>query len=66
MAGRAGCAWMALEKWCLLEWALRGGISPFPLKQWAVVSGSAAVAASSPLRQIRQAEMTPEASHCIC
>lgn len=63
---QAGCAWVALEKWCLLEWALRRGISPFPLKQWAVGSGSAAGEASSPLSQIKQAEMAPEAAHSIC
>lgn len=64
--GHAGCAWVDLEKWCLLEWALRRGISPLPLKQWAVGSGSAAGASSTPLSQIRQAEMSPEAAHNIC
>lgn len=61
-----GCAWVALEKWRLLEWALRRGISPLPLKQWAVGSGSAAGEASTPLSQIRQAEMAPQAAHSIC
>lgn len=35
--GQARCAWVALEKCCLREWALRRGISPLPLKQWALV-----------------------------
>lgn len=63
---RQGFAWVALEKWCLLEWALRRGISHLPLKQWAVGSGSAAGAANTPLTQIRLAEMAPEAAHNIC
>lgn len=63
--GQAGCAWMALEKWCLQEWAFRRGISPLPLKQWAVDSGSDAGAASTPLSQIRQAEMATEAAHSM-
>lgn len=60
--GHAGYEWVALEKWCLLEWAVRRGISPHPLKQWAVGSGSAAGLASTPLSQIRQEEMAPEAA----
>lgn len=42
---------------------MRRGISPHPLKQWAVGSGSAAGLASTPLSQIRQEEMAPEAAH---
>lgn len=64
--GHAGCAWVLLEKWCLLEWALRRGISPLPLKRWAVGSGFAAGAASTPLSQIRPAKVAPEAAHNIC
>lgn len=61
--GHGGSAWVALEKQCLLEWAVRRGISPLPLKQWAVGSGSAAGQASTPVSQIRQKEMAPEAAH---
>lgn len=56
---------MALAKWCLREWAFRRGISPLPLKQWAVGSGSDASGASTPLSQIRQGEMAPEAAHSM-
>lgn len=33
MDGQTGCAWVALVRWCLPDWALRPGISSLPLKQ---------------------------------
>ena len=66
-AGQAACAWVALEKWCLLEWALRRGISPLPFKRWAVDSQHSTQPDKKwPLKQLTSYANTRWDIQCAC